>query len=291
MSQRPSSKIKIEERFVECHRGETVLDALIRKGEPVRFSCKEGVCKTCRMTLVEGEVPRHALRPFLHLEDHSFLPCLSKISGDIEVGYPSDYRFPENHEPISPFEHTEETSKDKPAPNKRLMNRLLEGDLLNEILHAFYTEVYEDELLSPFFKSVTKQRSIEKQYNFLSMLFSGEENYIGALPRNAHHWMVISDELFDYREEMMIKHMRLKGLEQEYIDIWAEFQEYFRSRMVKSKPWLKIIDGYSYPMNGLEETVTTIGMICDKCHAVIDEGDTIKYHSHSGEAFCLACAG
>ena len=51
---------------------------------------------------------------------------------------------------------------------------------------------------------VTLTRSIEKQYSFLKACITGEKCYFGNRPRNAHHWMIIDDALFDYRQALMI---------------------------------------------------------------------------------------
>ncbi len=281
-------KIRIQGLTISCQENETVLDALIRVGENVRFSCKKGICRTCRLDLVEGQVPPAAKRPFPESNDPGFLPCLCVPEGTITVAYPTNYQS-QNEKEESPYEFQEENGRDKPPPTTSLMGRLTMDDSLNKILHSFYTEVYEDEQLRPFFKSVTKERAIEKQYNFLSMLFSGKENYLGALPRNAHHWMVISEELFEYRETMMEKHMIRHGLEERFRQQWKEKQAFFKSRIVKSRPWHKIIDGYHYPLTGLEEIKATMDMVCDGCHSEILQGTRAKYHAHSGEVYCPNC--
>jgi ring-1,2-phenylacetyl-CoA epoxidase subunit PaaE len=40
--------------------GETVLDAALRNGIELRYSCKSGVCSTCRCRLTEGQVEMDA---------------------------------------------------------------------------------------------------------------------------------------------------------------------------------------------------------------------------------------
>lgn len=283
-------KIGIEDRILTRKPRETVLYAMIRQGERVRFSCKQGNCHTCKLDHVDGEIPAVARRGLSDTQSSSFLPCLCIPKGDISIRYPDEYQDYLTTEE-SPFEFVEEQSHDQPRPDPELFKRLEQEDLLNKILRSFYTEVYNDQLLRPFFKSVTMDRAIEKQYNFLYMLFSGEPVYIGDRPRNAHHWMVISDELFDYREAMMERHMIKHGLERPYIDRWRTAQAYFKKRMVKSRPWKKIIDGYHYPLEGLETIIAEVGMVCDQCHQPIATGEEVKYHVHLGEVYCQGCSG
>lgn len=272
-------------REIECNQKEYVIEALIRSGLPVKYSCKKGVCKTCKLELVTGDVPRAATRAYEHLDENYFLPCLSKIENTIVIKSPEvNGSLDAKH-----FEHHEESNDDKPAPSPELMERLERDDLLNTILHSFYDEVYEDPQLSPYFDKVEKSYVIQKQYSFLYMLFSGKEIYMGERTRNAHHWMVISDELFDYREAMMARHMYLHGLEENFVAIWQGMQEYFRSRMVKDSPWKRIWDGYQFPLEGMVEELAVVGMVCDHCQEPIAVGDKFKYHVHSAKVYCRKC--
>lgn len=52
------------------------------------------------------------------------------------------------------------------------------------------------------FRSVTMQRVIDKQYSFLWQAMTGQKIYFGDRPRNAHHWMIITHELFDLRQQV-----------------------------------------------------------------------------------------
>ena len=74
-----------------------------------------------------------------------------------------------------------------------------------------------------FFVGVTQQRLREKQYSFLRSLMLGTRDYLGQRPKNAHHWMVISDDLFDYRLELMASCMRAHGIGEALIQRLACF--------------------------------------------------------------------
>ena len=178
---------------------------------------------------------------------------------------------------------------DYPEPDPEMWEALEYGKKLNRILKDFYEIVYQDPRLSPFFENSTKQRSIEKQFTFMRRLFSGEKVYFGDRPRNAHHWMVISNELFDYRESIMVTCLRKHGLPEKLIERWFVLENSFRSDIVKDKPWNKIIDGVEIPVEGYEETVLDIGSLCDSCHQEIDSGTLVRYHIRLGLIYCPAC--
>ena len=68
----------------------SVLDCLTAQGVPVPSSCRSGICQTCLMRAVEGEVPELAqkgLKPTL-VAQHYFLACSCYPQTDIGVVLP-----------------------------------------------------------------------------------------------------------------------------------------------------------------------------------------------------------
>jgi len=182
----------------------------------------------------------------------------------------------------------EKNPRDIP-PDPEMWQALQEGVLLNRILDDFYSRVYEDPRLAPFFDGVTKQRAVEKQHSFMRQLYTGERVYFGDRPRNAHHWMVISDELFDYREALMVECLRRHGLPEHLVARWRAVEEYFRSDIVKDKPWKKKLGDIELPVEGYDETVLEVGSLCDSCGEEIDAGITVRYHLRLGHIYCPLC--
>jgi len=176
-----------------------------------------------------------------------------------------------------------------PEPDHEMWLALGEGELLNEILRDFYDVVYKDVRLSPFFSGITKQRSIEKVYLFFKQLFSGEKVYIGDRPRNAHHWMVISNELFSYREEIMLGVLRKHGLSEHLVERWRKAEESFRMDIVKNEPIKKIVNGSELPLDGFGELTIEASTLCDSCNNEINAGETVHYHLRLGTTFCKDC--
>lgn len=177
-----------------------------------------------------------------------------------------------------------------PAPDPALWTALQDGALLGEILSDFYTRVYADPRLSPFFTNVTRQRLIEKQYSFLKRAITGELCYFGERPRNAHHWMVISDDLFDYRDELLRQTARDHGLDEQWIARWHKIEEAFRADIVKATAWPRVVDGVETGFDGFGEIVMDEGSLCNSCGQAIAKGETVRYHLRTGDSYCTACA-
>lgn len=175
------------------------------------------------------------------------------------------------------------------APDPEMWAALKEGETMGAILTDFYTRVFDDPVLSPYFVGVTRQRLIEKVYSFMRQIFTGEKMYFGDRPRNAHSWMVIPDEVFDYREGLMVECMRRQGLAEPYIQRWRAIEESFRGDIVKAKPFPRVVDGIELPVDGFGETVLDVGALCDSCERVLDPGEHVRYHLRLGHIYCGDC--
>jgi ferredoxin-NADP reductase/ferredoxin/truncated hemoglobin YjbI len=171
-----------------------------------------------------------------------------------------------------------------------LWEALERGPGLTRILTDFYDAVYADDRLAPFFHNVTKQRAIEKQYEFLREVFTRETTFFGLRPFNAHHWMVISDELFDYRERLMESMMRRHGLPTPLVRRWLALHEAFRREIVKGEPRGLVVDGVEHRVDGYSKEVLSLGSVCDGCGEEIPSGAEARMHRRTGKLFCEQCA-
>ncbi len=165
------------------------------------------------------------------------------------------------------------------------------GPGLTEILTDFYGRVYADDRLAPFFQHVTVERAVRKQYEFLADLFSGKRNFFGMNPYNAHHWMVISDELFDYREALFERVLGEHGLSESATRRWLGLHELFRAEIVKHSPRGIFTDGVEQPLLTDAIEHLEIDTVCDACGQEIPARAASRYHYRTGELHCGQCAG
>lgn len=176
-----------------------------------------------------------------------------------------------------------------PPPDPALWAELGDGRVVRQVLEAFYARVYEDERLRHFFEGVTLARSIDKQYSFLKQCMTGEKVYMGDRPRNAHHWMIISNELFDYRQGLMEQTLCDHGLTPEQIARWTRYEEVFRPDIVKSEPWPRRIGGVDVMREGFDEETLLVDSLCDYCGEEIRSGTPVLFHLRLGKIGCPAC--
>lgn len=62
----------------ECTPAETILDAAARAGWELPYSCRRGICDTCRATVLSGEVS-------VPVTEGSALLCQAKACGDVRI--------------------------------------------------------------------------------------------------------------------------------------------------------------------------------------------------------------
>lgn len=383
-------KINYQDQIVNSLDGERMLDALLRQGVSIPFSCRDGVCHSCKQIAVSGSIPVAAQKGLTSLqrEQGYFLPCICVPTDDMVIqppqearlytativqgkdllahnicrllleptltqqcqsgqfihlragnaearsysiiNKPADEYFIEIHvhriegdglsnwvfdqlaigdeveikgpfeknipscaaaiPPLNPAAAHEEIPRPKDPPaDKELWEALQGGKLLREILQDFYGRVYKDELLSPYFHGITMQRSIEKVYSFLQQIFTGEKCYFGDRPKNAHHWMVISEETFNYREALMIECQRRAGLSEDMISRWIAIEGYYKKDIVKSEPWKRVVGGVELPLDGFGEMILDSGAICDGCQRIVEVGENVRYHLRIGSMYCEQC--
>lgn len=69
--------------------GETLLDALLRGGVPVRYGCRRGKCSTCKHLLIDGDVDESEISAYAlldHERDEGLtLLCKARVRGDCTV--------------------------------------------------------------------------------------------------------------------------------------------------------------------------------------------------------------
>jgi truncated hemoglobin YjbI len=144
------------------------------------------------------------------------------------------------------------------APDPELWSALEEGVGLTRILRDFYTRVFADESLAPFFHDISRERAVQKQYELLADILSGQRAYFGLNLFNALHWMVISDDLFDYRELLFETILREHGLAESMIRGWHALHERFRAEIVKAAPRGMVSKGWSTPTACSRSSASTL---------------------------------
>ena len=72
---------------IEVEEGQTVLDAVLRQGLYLPHACGHGLCGTCKVMKLSGEVEMDHNGGILddEIEEGYILACCSRPKGDIEI--------------------------------------------------------------------------------------------------------------------------------------------------------------------------------------------------------------
>ena len=176
-------------------------------------------------------------------------------------------------------------------PNPTLWKQLGGDEKIREILTTFYQKVYADSQLAPFFGRVTMERTIGKQFAFLKENIVGEQVYFGEQPRNSHHWMVISDSLFQHRIDLMRQSLQEHSIPQTLIQQFEMYELQFKEEIVKSQAWLKQVGDLFVDTEKYEECRLDEATVCDYCGAEIAKHTLVRFHTRIGKLACQNCSG
>jgi ferredoxin-NADP reductase len=72
-------------RAIDVAPGQTLLEAAEQAGANIEFSCRSGVCGTCRTRLVRGDVEDEGALDRSERDEGWILPCVATARGDCEL--------------------------------------------------------------------------------------------------------------------------------------------------------------------------------------------------------------
>jgi len=116
---------------------------------------------------------------------------------------------------------------------RTLYSRLGGRPTLERVHGLLYDELFGHAWLGRFFEGLERTYLEEQQTDFLGAAMGGPKCYAGQYPRPAHRHMLISDELFDLRHELLERCIARAGVPAELASEWLRLDEGYRSAVVK----------------------------------------------------------
>lgn len=117
-----------------------------------------------------------------------------------------------------------------------LFDRLGGRPILERVHKVFYDKIYEHPWLKQYFTDVEQKTIEDQQTDFMVSNMGGGKIYSGALPKNAHRHMFVSNELFDLRKILLQESLAECGVEEGLAQRWLRIDEAFRKSIVKNHP-------------------------------------------------------
>ena len=117
-----------------------------------------------------------------------------------------------------------------------LFDRLGGRPVLERVHKVFYDKIYEHPWLKQYFADVEQKVIEDQQTDFMISNMGGGKIYSGALPKNGHRHMFVSNELFDLRKTLLQESLAESGVEEGLAERWLKIDEAFRKSIVKDNP-------------------------------------------------------
>jgi len=116
---------------------------------------------------------------------------------------------------------------------KSLFERLGGRITLDKVHKDFYDYLYEDPVLSFYFKHV-EQDFIEKtQSDFMGVRFGGPPEYRGLGVKDAHSYMFIKPEHLELRQVFLKKALVKNGVAEDLMEEWLKIDHAFWQQIEK----------------------------------------------------------
>lgn len=119
------------------------------------------------------------------------------------------------------------------AIDKTLYDQLGGKETFDKVHKIFYDKAYADPWLRQFFTDKPQEHLENQQTDFMIQLMGGPKRYAGKSPKDAHKHIMITDELFEYRSQMLSESIREAGINDELREQWLNADTTFQRALVK----------------------------------------------------------
>lgn len=119
------------------------------------------------------------------------------------------------------------------AIDKTLYDRLGGKPTFIKVHKLFYDKAYADPWLSKFFTDKPQEVLENQQTDFMVQLMGGPKAYGGKSPKSAHQHMVITEELFELRAQLLSQSIKECGLSDALREEWLDADRTFKRALEK----------------------------------------------------------
>ena len=118
--------------------------------------------------------------------------------------------------------------------DKTLYDRLGGKPTFVKVHKIFYDKVFTHPWLSKFFTDKPQVVLENQQTDFMVQIMGGPKAYAGKSPKLAHQHMVITDELFELRSEILSASIKEAGIRNDLRKEWLDTDRGLKRALVKT---------------------------------------------------------
>ena len=120
------------------------------------------------------------------------------------------------------------------AIDKTLYDRLGGKPTYVKVHKIFYDKAYADPWLSKYFTDKPQELLEDQQTDFMIQFMGGPKCYSGKVPKSAHQHMVITNELYEHRAQLLSDSIAEAGISDELREEWIAADATFQRALVKT---------------------------------------------------------
>ncbi|MBP9708325.1 MAG: group 1 truncated hemoglobin [Oligoflexales bacterium] len=117
---------------------------------------------------------------------------------------------------------------------KKLFDRIGGRTTIEKVHKIFYDKIYADAWLGQFFAGIDQKHIESQQTDFIALLFGGPKAYSGRMPIDAHEHIMIGEEIFAARSELLRQSLHEAGIGTSEIDDWLRIDMAFKKVLIKN---------------------------------------------------------
>lgn len=121
----------------------------------------------------------------------------------------------------------------KASRGKKMFERLGGRPALDKVHKIFYDKIYAHPWIGQYFKGINQRHIESQQSDFMAMLFGGPKDFGGRMPIFAHEHMMITEELFAVRRQLLEESLREAGIAEQEAHDWLAIDGAFKKALVK----------------------------------------------------------
>lgn len=96
----------------------------------------------------------------------------------------------------------------------------------------FYELVYKDTWFKKIFRNIDQEIITSQQIDFMVGAFGGPKKFNGRLPKDAHPHIWINEEIWNYRESLLVKAFENTKTPNEIREKWLKIDNAFKGSII-----------------------------------------------------------
>lgn len=116
----------------------------------------------------------------------------------------------------------------------KLIDRIGGRVAIEKVHKVFYDKIFSHAWLGKFFAGIDQRHIEQQQTDFMMTLFGGPKIYSGRMPIDAHEHIMISEDLFAARHELLRQSLQEVGLNFAVSEVWLRIDLAFKKVLIKA---------------------------------------------------------